>query len=66
MEEIEAKELLLAKKENEFKEGAFEEIKLSDDNQAQVDKRKKELEAMMANMQLMESEFDDIEDDFDD
>ena len=65
MEEIEAKELLRVQKENEYKEES-KEIKLSDDKQAQVDNRKKELEAMIANMQKMESEFDDIQDDFDD
>jgi len=50
MEQIEIKERLLAQKEQEFKAEAYEEIKLSDDNQAQVDKRKKELEAMLAGM----------------
>ena len=49
MEEIEAKELLRVQKENEYKEES-KEIKLSDDKQAQVDNRKKELEAMIANM----------------
>ena len=66
MEEIEQKELLLAQKEQEFKQEAYEEIKLSDDNQAQVDTRKKELEAMLANMQHLESQFDELDADFDD
>lgn len=66
MEQIEIKERLLAQKEQEFKAEAYEEIKLSDDNQAQVDKRKKELEAMLAGMQQLESEFDDLDQDFDD
>ena len=59
MEQIEAKERERAEKEQVFKEESYEEIKLSDDKQAQVDTRKKELEAMLANMHLMESEFDD-------
>ena len=43
MDEIEQKEKLLKEKEEEFKEEAYEEIKLSEDKQAQVDSRKKEL-----------------------
>ena len=66
MEQIEIKERLLAQKEQEFKAEVYEEIKLSDDKQAQVDKRKKELEAMLAGMQQLESEFDDLDQDFDD
>ena len=50
MEQIEEKERERAEKEQVFKEEAYEEIKLSDDKQAQVDARKKELEAMLANM----------------
>ena len=66
MEQIEEKERERAEKEQVFKEEAYEEIKLSDDKQAQVDARKKELEAMLANMQEMESEFDDFDTNFDD
>lgn len=40
---------------------AYEEIKLSDDKQAQVDSRKKELEAILANMMKMDSEFDELD-----
>lgn len=50
MEQIEQKEQLLRQKEEEFREEAYEEIKLSEDKQAQVDSRKKELEAILANM----------------
>ena len=50
MEQIEEKERERAEKEQVYKEEAYEEIKLSDDKQAQVDARKKELEAMLANM----------------
>ena len=50
LEELEAKEKLLAQKELEFKEEAYEEIKLSDDKQAKVNNRKAELEAILANM----------------
>ena len=50
MDELKEKERLLAEKEEEFKEEAYEEIKLSEDKQAQVDTRKRELEAMLANM----------------
>ena len=46
MEQIEAKERERAEKEQVYKEESYEEIKLSDDKQAQVDTRKKELEAM--------------------
>lgn len=42
------------------------EVKLSDDRQAKVNDRKKELEAILAGMQKLESEFDDLDDDFDD
>ena len=45
---------------------AYEEIKLSDDKQAQIDNRKKELEAMLANMQMLESEVDELDAEFDD
>ena len=51
---IEEKERLLAEKEKEFKAEAYEEIKLSDDKQAQVDTRKLELEAMLRSMQDLE------------
>ena len=66
MDEIEQKEKLLREKEEEFKEEAYEEIKLSEVNQAQVDNRKIELEAMLANMQKLEAEFDELDADFDD
>ena len=45
---------------------AYEEIKLSDDKQAQVDTRKLELEAMLANMMKMDSEFDELDAELDD
>ena len=66
MEQIEEKERERQAKEEKFNEDAYEEIELSDDKQAQVDVRKKELEAMLASMAEMESEFDDIDADFDD
>ena len=66
MDEIEQKEKLLRQKEEEFKEEAYEEIKLSEINQAQVDSKKVELEAMLANMQKLEAEFDELDADFDD
>ena len=66
MAQIEQKEKERAERQEEFKrEGDGEEITLSDANQAQVEARKKELDAMLANMQLMESEFDELDEEFD-
>ena len=55
MKEIKEKEKLLEKMETEFKTDALEEIRLeeirlSEEKQAKVDTRKKELEAMLASM----------------
>jgi len=66
MDEIEQKERELALKESEFRREALEEIKLSDDKQAQVETRKAELQAMLAKMQQLDSEFDELGREFDD
>lgn len=66
MAQIELKEKELEEREEGFKrEAALEGIRLSDFNQAQVETRKKELEVMLANMQQLESEFDEIDQEFD-
>ena len=43
MKEIEEKEKLLKEKEEQFKAEAYEELKLTDDRQAQVDDKKAQL-----------------------
>lgn len=66
MAQIELKEKELEEREEGFKrEAALEGIRLSDFNQAQVETRKKELEVMLENMQQLESEFDEIDQEFD-
>ena len=70
MKDIEEKEKLLEQMETDFKSEALEEIRLeeirlSEENTAKVDTRKKELEAMLAQMQKMESEFDELDAGFD-
>ena len=70
MKEIEEKERKLEQMESEFKTEALEEIRLeeirlSEEKQGQVDTRKKELEAMLASMQEMEKEFDELDAGFD-
>ena len=67
MAKIEQKEKERAERAEEFKrDAAIEEIALSEANKAQVEARKRELDDMLANMQKLESEFDDLDDEFDD
>ena len=66
MKDIEEKERQLEQMESEFKTNAreeirLEEVRLSEEKQAKVDNRKQELEAMLASMQEMEKEFDEID-----
>ncbi len=61
MEKIEEKERLLEQKEELSIQNSYKDIKLSDEKQAKVDKKKKELEEMLANMLKLESEFDEID-----
>lgn len=70
MKEIEEKEKQLEQMETEFVTNAREEIRLeemrlSKEKQAKVDNRKQELEAMLASMQEMEKEFDELDAGFD-
>ena len=70
MKEIEEKERQLELMESEFKTNALEEIRLEEmrldqEKQAKVDNRKQELEAMLASMQAMEKEFDELDAGFD-
>ena len=70
MKEIEEKERQLELMESEFKNDALEEIRLEEmrldqEKQAKVDNRKQELEAMLASMQAMEKEFDELDAGFD-
>ena len=66
MKDIEEKERQLEQMESEFKTNAreeirLEEVRLSEEKQAKVDNRKQELEAMLASMQEMEKEFDELD-----
>ena len=66
MKDIEDKERQLEQMESEFKTNAreeirLEEVRLSEEKQAKVDNRKQELEAMLASMQEMEKEFDELD-----
>ena len=64
---IEFKEKERAERQEEFKrDAAIEEIALSEVNRAQVEARKKELDAMLADMQQDESDFDELDEEFDD
>ena len=70
MKEIEEKERQLELMESEFKNDALEEMRLEEmrldqEKQAKVDNRKQELEAMLASMQAMEKEFDELDAGFD-
>ena len=70
MKEIEEKERYLELMESEFKKDALEEMRLEEmrldqEKQAKVDNRKQELEAMLASMQAMEKEFDELDAGFD-
>lgn len=70
MKEIEEKERQLELMESEFKNDALEEIRLEEmrldqEKQTKVDNRKQELEAMLASMQAMEKEFDELDAGFD-
>lgn len=63
---IEFKEKERAERQEEFKrDAAIEEIALSEVNRAQVEARKKELDAMLADMQQDESDFDELDEEFD-
>ena len=50
---------------NAREEIRLEEVRLSKEKQAKVDNRTKELEAMLASMQEMEKEFDELDAGFD-
>ena len=70
MRDIEEKERQLEQMESEFKANAreelrLEEVRLSQEKQAKVDNRKQELQAMLASMQEMEKEFDELDAGFD-
>ena len=64
VDEIERKEKLLQEKEREFIEEA-REVVLSSERQQQVDKRKQELEEVLKGMMALESQFDEIDKEFD-
>ena len=65
MQELEEKERLLLQKEEEFKEEAYEEIRLSEERQAQADAKNRHLQDMLAKMERMEREFDALDADLD-
>ena len=65
LREIAEQEALLKEKEDQFREEAYEEIRLSEEKQALVDARNQQLRAILASMQELEAEVDDLDADFD-
>ena len=65
MKEIEVKEKLLKEKEDQFKAEAYEELKLTDDRQAQVDDKKAQLQKVLESMQQLDRDMDELDSDYD-
>ena len=65
LREIAEQEALLKEKEDQFREEAYEEIRLSEEKQALVDARNQQLRTILASMQELEAEVDDLDADFD-